>query len=232
MVPFVFRDAWAVRDDGLIARVSSDTYQVVWMRDGKETGRTGPMPYTPIEITAAEQQAIRDSLKAGMGRGPMTMIAGPATGGQKIGDLARGGGLAVSDGGGGQQVMVFSSGGGGGGGGTQTIITGGAPGGGDAGAKAAAEAAAGGRGAPPSAADMQKIQDMMAKMADVPAENFPPTKPAILSSGLVAIFDANGMLWVARERVRGDAIPKYDVIAEGKGVVAQVKLPAGTRLLG
>jgi hypothetical protein len=42
--------------------VVSDTYEVVWSRNGKETGRTGPLPFTPIPITAAEQTAFRDSM--------------------------------------------------------------------------------------------------------------------------------------------------------------------------
>ena len=86
MVPFVFRDAWTVREDGLVARVVSDTYQVIWSRDGKEAGRTGPLPFQPIPITAAEQQAIRDSLaqmfKGGpMGGGGQTMSFGRGAGG-------------------------------------------------------------------------------------------------------------------------------------------------------
>jgi hypothetical protein len=68
--------------------------------------------------------------------------------------------------------------------------------------------------------------------ADMPLGKFPETKPPILSTGVVAIFDNNGNLWVARERVHGDAVPHYDVITEGKGVVARVNLPPGTRLVG
>ncbi len=58
------------------------------------------------------------------------------------------------------------------------------------------------------------------------------TSWVVASSGLVAAFDPNGSLWVAHERVRGDNAPKYDVIAEGKGIVGHVKLPANTRLVG
>ena len=68
--------------------------------------------------------------------------------------------------------------------------------------------------------------------ADIPIAPFPETKPAIPSSGIVAAFDPNGTLWVARERVRGDNTPKYDLIVEGQGIVGQVKLPANTRIVG
>jgi len=235
LVPFAYRDLWAVRADGLVARVVSDTYQVIWLRDGKEAGRTGPLPYQPIPITPAEQQAIRDSIAqqfkamttgGGGVAGPGTFVFGPGGG---RGDVGFAGGGPV------RTVMI---GGGGGGGGAPVIISGG-----DRVAVESARGAAGGGppGAPPgpmTAADSQRMKDAlanMAKMADIPAENFPATKPAIPSGGnaaAMAMFDVNGMLWVPRERVRGDAIPKYDIIAEGKGIVAQVKLPAGTRLLG
>ena len=110
IVPFYyFHDVWAVRADGLIARVTSDTFEVVWLRDGKETGRTGAIPYQAIAITAAEQQAVRDSIAeqykattasvntagagapgAGGGRGGAPMAAGMA-GGQTFVDLGAGG---------------------------------------------------------------------------------------------------------------------------------------------
>ena len=78
------------------------------------------------------------------------------------------------------------------------------------------------------------MQAAMARMADIPAANFPAAKPAVPSSGTIvaAAFDANGMLWVARERVHGDVVPHYDVIAEGKGVVGHVNLPPKSRLVG
>ena len=235
MVPFVFRDFWGVREDGLVARVVSDTYQVIWSRDGKETGRTGPLPFQPIPITAAEQQTIRDSLaqmfKGGPG-GPGQMIIG--------GPGGAGGGRGVSLGDGGGPVRTVVIGGGGGGGGAPVFFGGGAgaPVAAGGGPPASTGDGRGGRGpvTPMTAADSQRMKDamaQMAKMADVPAENFPATKPAMPSGGTnIATFDANGMLWVARERARGDANPRYDIIAEGKGIVAQVKLPADTRLVG
>ncbi len=67
---------------------------------------------------------------------------------------------------------------------------------------------------------------------DMPFGKFPETKPPIVSSGVVAMFDNAGNLWVARERVHGDVVPHYDVIAEGKGVIGHVNLPIGTRLVG
>jgi hypothetical protein len=235
LVPFVYRDLWAVRGDGLVARVVSDTYQVIWLRDGKEAGRTGPLPYQPIPITPAEQQAIRDSIAqqfktmtAGGGPGgPGTFVLGPAGGGR--GDVAfAGGGVRT--------VMI---GGAAGASGAPVVISGGDRVAVEGGARGAAGGPPGGPPpGPMTAADSQRMKDAianMAKMADIPAENFPATKPAVPSGGnaaAMAMFDMNGMLWVPRERVRGDAVPKYDIVAEGKGIVAQVKLPAGTRLLG
>ena len=62
ILPFAFRDAWAVRQDGLVARVMADSYQVIWSRNGTETGRTGALAFQPIPITPAEQQAVTDSI--------------------------------------------------------------------------------------------------------------------------------------------------------------------------
>jgi hypothetical protein len=67
--------------------------------------------------------------------------------------------------------------------------------------------------------------------ADIPMV-FPDMKPPMPSSGVTAMFDLNGNLWVARERVHGDAVPHYDIIAEGKGLIARINLPVGTRLVG
>jgi hypothetical protein len=61
-MPFQYRDAWALRTDGLAARIVADSYQVSWSRNGHETGRTGLLPHTPIPVTPAEQTAFRDSL--------------------------------------------------------------------------------------------------------------------------------------------------------------------------
>ncbi|MES1259598.1 MAG: hypothetical protein ABUL71_03315, partial [Gemmatimonadota bacterium] len=58
---YVFKDAVAVRGDGLMARVVADNYEVVWGRNAKEVGRTGPIPYTPIALTKEEIQATKDS---------------------------------------------------------------------------------------------------------------------------------------------------------------------------
>ncbi len=189
---FPFRDAWAARRDGTMALVVADSYDVVWSRDGHEIGRTGPLPYQPIPLTAAEQRAATDSVHEMMQalRTPIAMPPG------------NGGRTTVSDGGGGMAggVMFISRDGGG-----------------------AASATASG-GAP---------QHMtMAAPADMPIAPFPPFKPPIPSGGTVAIFAPDGLLWVARERAHGDRIPTYDVIAEGKGVVAHVRLPPDTRLVG
>jgi hypothetical protein len=207
MLIFPFRDAWAVRKDGLVARVMADSYQVVWTRDGHVTGRTGALPHTPIPISTAEQQAISDSIHQGI----KNMIGAAGIAGQPN--------RTIGDGGGGGRAMVFGDGGGGG---TIQVFTRGA---GDGGAVPAPSGTGTGAGRGTGAA-------MTFNPADIPIAPFPETKPAIPSSGVVAAFDPNGTLWVARERVRGDNTPRYDLIVEGKGIVGQVKLPANTRIVG
>lgn len=207
LLVFPFRDAWAVRPDGLVARVVADTYQVIWLRDGHETGRTGPLPYTPIAISPAEQQAIADSIHQGM----KSMMSGTAIAGPPN--------RAIGDGGGGARTIMMDGGGGAAGGAVQVFVRG---------ADGAAVPAGGAPGAPGRGAGAP----ITFNPADIPIAPFPDTRPAIQSSGLVAAFDPNGTLWVARERAHGDNIPKYDLIVEGKGIVAQVKLPANTRLVG
>jgi hypothetical protein len=221
IMPYVFRDAVVIRTDGLVARVIADTYQVIWIRNGKETGRTGPLPFQPIPISAAEQQAFKDStieqLKAGMAAGRAAAANGAAGGATKIGDIGGGGG--------GTQMIVINGGGGGNGGAMPAMVAGGGAGqrlivnGVDV-----TSSTAGG--------DTKIMSAGSFNPADMPFGTFPDRKPAILTAGVVAMFDNNGMLWVARERVRGDAVPHYDVIAEGKGVVARVNFPTGTRLVG
>lgn len=213
LLVFPFRDAWAVRQDGLVARVMADSYQVIWSRDGHETGRTGPLPHTPIPISTAEQQALSDSIHQGM----KAMMNSAGIAGQPN--------RAIGDGAGGGRAIAFGDGGGGGGGGTVQVFVRGGDGGG-----APAGAAGGGSGTTVSRSGPG--QAMTFNPADIPIAPFPATKPAIMSSGLVTIFDPNGTLWVARERVRGDNTPKYDLIVEGKGIVGQVKLPANTRIVG
>lgn len=52
------RDGWAVRPDGLLGKVSAERYEVVWYRDGRETGRTGPMPAPDVRVTADDRTAL------------------------------------------------------------------------------------------------------------------------------------------------------------------------------
>jgi hypothetical protein len=208
LLVFPFRDAWAVRKDGLVARVMADSYQVIWTRDGHEAGRTGPLPYTPILISTAEQQALSDSIHQGM----KSMMGATGIAGQPT--------RIIGDGGGGARIAF----GDGGGGGNAVFIT-------RTGDGAAATASAGPPGGAPGAG-RGAGQPITFNPADIPIAPFPDTKPAIPSSGVVAAFDPNGTLWVARERVRGDNAPKYDLIVEGKGIIGQVKLPANTRIVG
>jgi hypothetical protein len=210
LLVFPFRDAWAVRKDGLVARVMADSYQVIWIRDGHETGRIGPLPFTPLPITTAEQQALSDSIHQGM----RNIIGAAGIAGQPT--------RIIGDGGGGTRI-AFGDGGGGGGGNAVFITRSGDGGAATTGAGPPSGAPGTGRGAG---------QPITFNPADIPIAPFPETKPAIPSSGVVAAFDPNGTLWVARERVRGDNAPKYDLIVEGKGIVGRVKLPANTRIVG
>lgn len=201
---FPYRDAWAVRSDGLVARVVADSYQVIWFRDGKEAGRSGPLPYAPIAISPAEQQAITDSI-------------------HQIGKSAP---VSAPMGGAPQQTFI-----GGGGGGTTVVFSGGGMAIGGAGV--AIDRMAGPPGssangqAPPSSGAPVRLDP-----STIPIAPFPANKPPIVTSGTAASFDNNGLLWVAREHARGDLIPHFDIIAQDRGLVGHVNLPAGTRLVG
>ncbi|HEY4319827.1 MAG TPA: hypothetical protein VGM77_01510 [Gemmatimonadales bacterium] len=216
ITPFSFADAVAVRADGLGARVVADSYQVIWYRSGHETGRTGLIPYQPIVISAEEQQAIRDSIvqmfksismSASAGGARTVSIGSGGSGGSGAPMAVSGGAVAFDR----MDVAMAPASGG-------TTMT-----------MAAAPAGAAG-GASPA------VKSAAAAMAGINAADmigaFPANKPAITSSVNSVIFDNNGMLWIARERVRGDLVPHYDVVAEGRGVVAHVNLPTGTRLIG
>jgi hypothetical protein len=224
IMPYYFRDAVAVRSDGLVARVVADTYQVIWIRNGKETGRTGPLPFTLIPISVAEQQAIKDSTVEAM----KAMMAGARPGGTA--GVSNGAMRIGGDAGGGQVIMISA------GGGSDAAFT--------AGMQAGAAASAGGgaqrivingtdvTAAATGSAGTKVVTPGAINFAEMPLGKFPDYKPPMPGSGIVAMFDKDGNLWVARERARGDAVPHYDVIAEGKGVVARVNLPTGARLVG
>jgi hypothetical protein len=182
VMPFLFRDAWAMRRDGLEARVMADSYQVVWSRDGREVGRTGPLRYQPIVVTATEQHVFRDSIIGLWNPKP-----------------ASEGGTASS-----------SPGGGGGGGRSGAATTGDSP------PRAFT---------PPSSTVALRIPEI---------GPYPDRKPAIpnLRNTGVVFFDPAGRLWVTRERAHDDDIPHMDIIAEGRGLVAQVNLPKHSRVVG
>lgn len=204
LMPFVFSDAWAVRRDGLLARVVADTYQVQWFRDGKATGTTGPLPFAPIPITEAEQQAIHDSVmnqfKAMSQRPGATAMA------------------SMSSPGGMSPATVTFMGSSGGGGMMITRTDGGPP---PSGGATPAPAPANGR-----AMTMQSIDP-----SKMPWGAWPATKPPIPSNGNPARFDAQGRLWILRQNARGDLTPHYDIVTPDKGLVAHVDLPKGTRLI-
>jgi hypothetical protein len=52
------RDGWAVRRDGLLAKVLADGYEVVWYREGRESGRTGALPAPDVRVTPADRNAL------------------------------------------------------------------------------------------------------------------------------------------------------------------------------
>ncbi|HEY3933240.1 MAG TPA: hypothetical protein VGL65_01345 [Gemmatimonadales bacterium] len=232
-MPFIFRDAVAVRSDGLVARIVADTYQVIWSRDGKEVGRTGPLPFDEIPISVAEEQAIKDSSLAQLrsmtsGNRQTMTFNGPGSAGLAGGGIASIGAagpvMMTAMVGGGSGTMVFVGGGAGAplpassAGGAAPAPAGGVP------------ATAGAAGSAPTPVDMKAMID---KMAAEPLATFPAYKPPMPANAQsLVMFDASGMLWIPRERVRGDQIQTYDVIAEGKGLVEKVKIPPGTRLVG
>ena len=51
------KDGWAVRPDGLLGKVLADKYEVVWYRDGRETGRV-PLPTPEVRVTDADRTAL------------------------------------------------------------------------------------------------------------------------------------------------------------------------------
>ena len=224
-MPYIFKDGIAVRSDGLMARVVSDSYQVVWGRNGKEVGRTGPIPYTPIALTKEEVQATKDSANAFMKQ----MLAGGGRGGPGgATSFGSSGGMAgASMGGGGERIIVM-----GGGGGGAPMMVGGA--GGSVGQMITREigAASSDSARRAGGGNTTVMNGANINPADLPWGDFPDVKPPIPSQGTVAMFDATGNLWVARTGKVGDPVPHYDVIAEGKGLIGHVDLPKGTRLLG
>jgi len=217
-MPYVFRDAIAVRSDGLMARVVSDTYQVIWGRNAKEVGRTGPIPYTPIALTKEEVQATKDSANEMM----KTMMANAGRGGTSTFSSGGASPAMAVGGAGGERTVVMM--GGGGGGGAPVMMGGG--GGGMVIRELSAASAAGGAGG------NQVMTTGSINPADLPWGDFPEAKPPIPATGNAAVFDASGNLWIARTSKVGDAVPHYDVVAEGKGLIGRVNLPTGTRLLG
>ncbi|HEY4100215.1 MAG TPA: hypothetical protein VGM20_04980 [Gemmatimonadales bacterium] len=234
-MPFVFRDAVAVRNDGLIARVVADTYQVIWSRDGKETGRTGPLPFVEIPIPAEEQQAIKDSSLAQMramtaGNGQAMTFNGPGSAGLGAGGVGGGGPVTITMIGGGGGNMTFTSGVAAGAaaalGGARAVSGGSAPtpAGGAPGSTPGATTTA------PSPIDMKAVID---KMAAQPLATFPAYKPPVPQNlQYTVMFDGTGMLWVPRDHARGDQVQTYDVVSEAKGLVGRVRIPQGVRLVG
>ncbi len=217
IMPFPARDAWALRPDGLAARVTADSYQVIWSRDGHEAGHTGPLPYHPVPVDAAEQQAFRDSAAAAMQAmtTQLAQIMSKDSGGRGV-TMMPGGGMRVTMGGPPPDGAMM----GGGGAVTVTRMVGG-DGGGTVAFGAPGDAPPGGvaSGGPAMKPTMPPIGP------------FPATKPPITAGSATAMFDAAGMVWIARSRAHDDHVPHYDVVAEGRGLVAHVDLPEGTRIV-
>jgi hypothetical protein len=222
IMPYPYRDAWALRSDGLAARVEADTYQVIWSRDGHEIGRTGPLPYQPVPIDAAEQQAFRDSAAAAMQSMARQMSQVIASGGRGQGGSgtsttmmgAPGGAVFVTSGSGSDGPPPLPPPGAGGGGRTMVFVS---------------------DGSAPTTVSTSGDSAGRASVFDpatLPIAAFPADKPPITSAWPTAIFAPDGMLWIARSRAHDDHTPLYDVVAEGRGLVARVTLPDHTRLVG
>jgi hypothetical protein len=60
VVVWPLRDGWAVRNDGLVARVLAQPFEVRWYRDGKDTGRPVPLPSGDYRVTDADRRAYID----------------------------------------------------------------------------------------------------------------------------------------------------------------------------
>jgi hypothetical protein len=63
---FAPAESWAVAGDGRIARIQPNPYRVFWLEAGKVSA--GPVqPYTPIRVTEADKELVREARKKNRG---------------------------------------------------------------------------------------------------------------------------------------------------------------------
>jgi len=76
---FAPAESWAVAGDGRIARVQPNPYRVLWLVEGKVSA--GPVqPYTPIRVTEADKELVREARKKNRG---IVVSFGPGGGGSR-----------------------------------------------------------------------------------------------------------------------------------------------------
>ena len=83
---FTPAEAWAVAGDGRVARVQPAPYRVIWL-EGPGRVTPGPVqPYTPIRVTEADKQLVREARKKSpglmisMGPGERSVSTAPPSG--------------------------------------------------------------------------------------------------------------------------------------------------------
>ncbi len=77
---FAPADAWGIAGDGRIARVTPTPYRVLWAT-GDGTWKAGPVqPYTPLKVTEADKEAVREARR----RVRPTMIMMGGDGGRRV----------------------------------------------------------------------------------------------------------------------------------------------------
>jgi hypothetical protein len=71
---FTPAEAWAVAGDGRIARVQPNPYRVLWLDAARKLSAGPVQPYTPIRVTEADKELVREARKRNRG---ITVAFGP-----------------------------------------------------------------------------------------------------------------------------------------------------------
>ena len=71
---FTPTELWSVAGDGRIARVMPDPYRVVWMSGPRQVSPGPVQPYTPIRVTEADKELVRETRRKTR---PMIVAIGP-----------------------------------------------------------------------------------------------------------------------------------------------------------
>ena len=79
--PFTPQDEWAVGSDGRVALVRVADYRVEWVAPNGQRVRGPAHPYTPVKVTSADRDAIREQRQRGGGMAVVRTIGGPPGGG-------------------------------------------------------------------------------------------------------------------------------------------------------